>query len=84
MGLLATGVVNLSADKRKIGTRLGMTLAFVGVGVLVSIPIAGAILGEDKTWTGLACWCGALLVASGVGMVLARVAKVGIGLKSVI
>ncbi|KAI3396300.1 hypothetical protein diail_12322 [Diaporthe ilicicola] len=34
MGLPAAGVVTLSADKSKIGTRLGMTLATVGIGVL--------------------------------------------------
>ncbi|KAK2808332.1 hypothetical protein FQN49_008727, partial [Arthroderma sp. PD_2] len=44
MGLPAAGVVNLSADKSKIGARLGMTLAVVGCGVLVGNPIAGAIL----------------------------------------
>ncbi|OTA82741.1 hypothetical protein M434DRAFT_24944 [Hypoxylon sp. CO27-5] len=77
MGLPAAGVVSLSADKSKIGTRLGMTLAFVGIGVLVSNPIAGAILGDRRNWTGLVGWCGALLMASTVSMLASRVAKVG-------
>ncbi|KAH8429451.1 uncharacterized protein LDX57_007113 [Aspergillus melleus] len=34
MGLPAAGVVSLSADRSKIGARLGMTLAVVGCGVL--------------------------------------------------
>lgn len=64
MGLPAASIVTLSADKSKIGTRIGMTLAFVGFGVLVSNPIAGAILGTDQNWIGLIIWCGVLLIAS--------------------
>ncbi|KAK7741826.1 hypothetical protein SLS53_004891 [Cytospora paraplurivora] len=84
MGLPAAGVVSLSADKSKIGTRLGMTLLLVGIGVLVSSPIAGAILGEDQNWVGLIVWCGVLLVASSVSMAASRIVKVGPGLTRVI
>ncbi|KJZ79181.1 hypothetical protein HIM_01332 [Hirsutella minnesotensis 3608] len=84
MGLPAAGVVSLSADKSNIGTRLGMTLATVGFGVLVSNPIAGAILGPGKNWTGLISWCGALLLASTVSMAASRIAKVGPGLLKVL
>ncbi|KAI9172531.1 MFS-type transporter dbaD [Paramyrothecium foliicola] len=63
MGLPATGVVNLSADKTKIGARLGMSSAFICIGVLVSNPIMGAILGSRKNWSGLIGWCGSLLIA---------------------
>lgn len=84
MGLPAAGVVNLSADKTKIGTRLGMTLAFVGVGVLVSNPIAGAILGGGENWVGLIVWAGVLLTASTVSMAASRITKVGLGLRGVI
>ncbi|GAB1312624.1 hypothetical protein MFIFM68171_02834 [Madurella fahalii] len=84
MGLPAAAVVNLSADKSKIGTRLGMTLAFVGVGVLIGNPIAGAILGTRENWVGLIVWAGVLLVASTVSMAASRIAKVGVGLTRVI
>lgn len=84
MGLPAAGVVSLSADKSKIGTRLGMTLAFVGFGVLVSNPIAGAILGQDQNWVGLIVWCGVLLFASSVSMAASRIIKVGPGLTKII
>ncbi|KAK2593664.1 hypothetical protein QQS21_008633 [Conoideocrella luteorostrata] len=79
MGLPAAGVISLTADKSKIGNRLGMTLATVGVGVLISNPIAGAILGERMNWNGLIAWCGALLVASVACMAASRIAKVGPG-----
>ncbi|CAH0033240.1 unnamed protein product [Clonostachys rhizophaga] len=75
MGLPAAGVVNLSADKSKIGTRLGITLAFVGIGVLVDNPIAGTILGANKNWVGLTSWCGTLLAASSVSMAACRISK---------
>lgn len=84
MGLPAAGIVRLSADKSKIGARLGMTLATVGVGVLVSNPIAGAIVGRDRNWVGLVCWCGALMVASTLSLVASRVVKVGPGLRKVL
>lgn len=77
MGLPAAGVVRLSADKSKIGTRLGMTLATVGCGVLVSNPIAGAVLNGRGGWLGLVMWCGALLAVSSIGMAASRVCKVG-------
>jgi hypothetical protein len=60
MGLPAAGVVCLSANKTKIGTSLGMTLAIVGCGVLMSNLIAGAILNGKGRWVGLIVWCGVL------------------------
>ncbi|PQE10385.1 major facilitator superfamily transporter protein [Rutstroemia sp. NJR-2017a WRK4] len=84
MGLPAAGVARLSEDHSKIGIRLGMTLGFVGFGVLVSNPIAGAILAVDGSWTGLIVWCGALLTASTLSMAASRIAKVGYGLRKVI
>jgi MFS family permease len=84
MGLPAAGVVRLSEDHSKIGIRIGMTLGFVGFGVLVSNPIAGAILAVDGSWTGLIVWCGALLTASTLSMAASRIVKVGYGLRKVI
>ncbi|KAI1477673.1 MFS general substrate transporter [Daldinia eschscholtzii] len=77
MGLPAAGIVRLCDDGSKIGTRIGMTLAFVGFGVLVSNPIAGAILGRGNNWVGLVSWCGALLVASSLMLIASRIVKVG-------
>jgi predicted MFS family arabinose efflux permease len=63
MALPAAGVVRLSSDPSKIGTRLGMTLGFVGCGVLVSNPTAGGILGSERHegWVGLIAWTACLL-----------------------
>lgn len=84
MGLPAAGIVSLSDDKSKIGIRIGMTLGTVGFGVLISNPIAGAIVGDNKNWIGLIAWCGALLFASSVFLVASRVSKVGVGLRKAI
>ncbi|KAI1262691.1 MFS general substrate transporter [Xylariaceae sp. FL1019] len=80
-GLPATGIVALSPDKSKVGTRLGMTLAYIGVGVLVGNPIAGAILGQTGNWVGLLVFCASILAASFALIVASRIAKVGVGLK---
>lgn len=58
----------------------GSSLAFVGFGVLVSKPIAGAILGKDQDLVGLIVWCGVLFVALRVSMAASRIVKVGAGL----
>ncbi|KAI0888848.1 major facilitator superfamily domain-containing protein [Annulohypoxylon maeteangense] len=84
MGLPAASIVSFCPDKSKIGTRLGMTLAFIGFGMLVSNPIAGAILGDDEDWVGLVVWCGALLVASFISLTVSRILKVGSGLTKAI
>ena len=84
MGLPGAGVARLSSDRSKIGIRLGMTLAFVGFGVLVSNPIAGAILGAERNWVGLILWCGSLLATAGASMVASRITKVGTRLATII
>ncbi|KAI1296031.1 major facilitator superfamily domain-containing protein [Xylaria venustula] len=48
LGLPVASIVRLSDDPNKIGTRIDMTLLFVGIGALVSYPIAGAIIRDDN------------------------------------
>ncbi|KAK6065240.1 major facilitator superfamily transporter [Seiridium cupressi] len=84
MGLPAAGVMSLSSDKSKIGTRLGMTLTLLGFGMLVSNPIAGAILGRDGNWVGLIVWCGSLLAASSISLIVSRILKLGLALDKAI
>ena len=59
-----------------IGTRLGMALAFGGVGLLVGSPIAGAIL-TSRGWIGLQVWAGSLVMVSGTCLLCVRVLKYG-------
>lgn len=65
--------VRLTADKSKVGTRLGMGFAVLGGGVLAGGPGGGAILGGadavDLHWTHL--WVYAATAAAGAGVLLA-------------
>lgn len=61
--------VGLTKDKSKIGTRIGMGMATCGLGVLLSGPGGGAIIGtnlEDLHWDLLWVFSGCCMAASGV------------------
>ena len=69
VSLPPTIVVHMTANRGLIGTRMGMTFAMVGVGVLIGTPIAGAILDASSFtdvwifgWTGTVV--GAALMAA--------------------
>lgn len=67
--------VNLTADKSKVGTRMGMGFTIFGFGVLAGGPGGGGILGErggDLHWTNLFVYAGVLATASGVFMTVLR------------
>lgn len=71
--------VALTADKRKIGTRIGMGFGFIGFGVLAGGPGGGAILGstEPLNWTGLWVFGGVTSCAAGLLYTGLKVAKYG-------
>ncbi|KAI1196278.1 major facilitator superfamily domain-containing protein [Nemania serpens] len=77
LGLPVASIVRVSDDPSKIGTRIGMTLLFVGIGALISYPIAGAILGESDNWLGLILFSGVLLAASTIILAISRITKIG-------
>ena len=76
-------VVSLCPDLSLVGTRIGMGLAFSGIGLLVGSPVAGAILRSEGGWAGLQSWGGAIILASALCMLAARIAKAGLGLQRV-
>ena len=59
-----------------IGTRLGMVLAFGGVGLLIGSPIAGALL-TSGGWIGQQAWAGSLVMACGTCLLCVRILKYG-------
>ncbi|KAI1358620.1 major facilitator superfamily domain-containing protein [Xylaria arbuscula] len=77
LGLPVASIVRLSDDPSKIGTRIGMTLLFVGIGALISYPIAGAILGDSDNWLGLILFSGVLLATSTIILAICRITKLG-------
>lgn len=75
-------VAFLCPDLSKFGTRLGMTLAIGGLGLLIGAPIAGAILdsqssaGHQEYW-GLLVFSGILVFVGALLQSATRILKVG-------
>lgn len=71
--------VILTKDKSKIGSRIGMGFAMVGLGVLVGGPGGGRILGtvDPLNWTGLWVFGGVTTCVASLGFAILRVAKFG-------
>jgi predicted MFS family arabinose efflux permease len=71
---------SLTADKTKLGTRLGMGFAVIALGVLAGGPGGGGILQADPenlNWTGTWAYSGATLLAAGIVFFVVRFLKVG-------
>lgn len=75
-------VAFLCPDLSKFGTRLGMTLAIGGLGLLIGAPIAGAILdsqssADHQEYWGLLAFSGTLVFVGALLQSAARLLKVG-------
>lgn len=75
VSLPPTIVVHLTKNRKFIGTRMGMSFAFISVGALVGSPIGGALLkkGFEKTWI----FGGVLPIVGAILMLASRVAHKG-------
>ena len=81
IALPAVCLVALTADKTKIGTRIGMGTAMIGVGVLIGGPGGGGILQRDSNkldWTGTWAFTGAMTMAAGLVFLALRIMRVGV------
>ena len=73
----------LTKDKTKIGTRMGMGYAMIGIGVLCGGPGSGAILGTDEhnlQWTGTWVYAGVAALISGTIFTTLRMWRGGLKL----
>ena len=73
-------IVGLTADKTKIGTRLGMANAMIGLGVLVGGPGGGGILQHNSSkldWTSTWVFAGAMTMAAGLVLITLRIMRSG-------
>lgn len=79
IGLPPVCLAILTADKSKLGTRIGMAYAIIALGVLISGPSSGAILrsGASLDWHSLWTFGGVPACVSGLGYAAIRVAKYG-------
>lgn len=69
-------LVRLTADKSKVGTRMGMAFAVIGLGVLAGGPGSGAVLqhgGDGLDWAALWTYAGVFTLASGVAFASLRI-----------
>ncbi|KAG9814345.1 hypothetical protein KCU68_g19624, partial [Aureobasidium melanogenum] len=72
--------VALTADKSKIGSRIGMAFAFMGFGTLAGGPGGGAILqnyGPHLQWTGLWIYGGVSCAVAAAIFTVVRMMKAG-------
>lgn len=82
VGLPPVCLVALARAENKmplLGTRIGMAYAMIALGVLVSGPAAGAILGagDSLDWTSLWIWGGVPTIVSGLFYYVLRFWKYG-------
>lgn len=82
IALPAVIFVQLTADKRLAGTRIGMGFAILAIGALLGGPGAGAVIGtgENLNFDGLWTYAGVFMLAAGVVFVYVRWLKVGLKL----
>lgn len=74
----------LSPDISRLGVQLGMAFGYLGVAVLLSIPMGGLVLGASyEEFQQLAYFCGGSMMAAGVCLVICRVLRGGFKLKKV-
>ena len=72
--------VALTKDKSKIGTRIGMGFAMIGIGVLMGGPGGGAILGSNGKnlhWDAIWIYAGVCAVTSGTALFALRFIRGG-------
>ncbi|KAF3050793.1 hypothetical protein E8E11_010781 [Didymella keratinophila] len=74
---LAPVCVSKLCNTRQYGEHYGMCYAVVGVGTLVSVPVAGAIIGSNRLYWAAALFCGLCYALALISLVAVRVAKVG-------
>lgn len=72
-----TVIVSLSPHLGVVGTRMGMTFAIAGLGLLVGTPVAGKIL-LSSGYVSTIAFCGTLLLTTVACFVAARLCKTGI------
>ncbi|KAJ5887890.1 MFS general substrate transporter [Penicillium taxi] len=74
VSLPPTTVVSLSPSLGLVGTRMGMSFTFAGLGLLIGTPVAGAIL-HSYGWLGTQLFCACSVAIAGVCCIIARFSR---------
>lgn len=75
-----TVIVSLCPHMGVVGTRMGMTFAFGGLGLLIGTPVAGQIL-TSSGYVPTIAFCGALMLVTVVCFAACRLCKTGMTVK---
>ena len=66
----------INSESSKIGTRLGIISAAVGIGALIGSPVCGAIIASNKgSYAGAQAFSGGTLLVGGLVVLAAREVK---------
>lgn len=69
-------VPTINSDSSKIGARLGIISAAVGIGALIGSPVSGAIIASDNgSYAGAQAFSGGTLLVGGLVLLAAREVK---------
>lgn len=74
-------IFSLTPDPNTMGTRIGMTTAICGMGLLIGSPAAGAIL-DRGSWVPLQIWAASLVLVAGLFILWARIVKFGANIRN--
>ena len=74
---LAPVCVSRLCDTRRYGEYYGMCYTVVAFGTLTGVPIAGAVIGDNRAYWAGALFCGLCYLCALVAFLAIRVAKVG-------
>lgn len=77
-GLFPASLASMTTDLKKAGARMGMCLGCVGIAALTGPPLAGALIQtHGGNYLYAQVWGGSVMVAGGLFLIAARIAKTG-------
>lgn len=77
VSLIAVVMMEITADIRKLGTRLGMCFALESIGLLIGTPTGGTIISRTGSYLGVQLFCGSCLAACAVILLTIRLLRSG-------
>ena len=83
-GLFPTALSRLTDDLSKIGVRTGMVFSVMSIAVLTGSPIGGALITgtHQRDYLRMQIFAATIMAGGAIFLILARIAKVGVSLKT--
>ena len=64
----------LTPDITRVGTRMGMSFGFAGLGMLIGSPLGGVLRSSSAGFVGLEIFCGSTVLAGAAAMLMSQMA----------